>query len=549
MESRPVSSMVLRVILFLAVLSLALNIQTSVGITFAQPLDLFSYEFTVDEDGFTIVNVTYWTDRASGSSWVLVPRFSEWTYNAVRGEITEWYLRDTQELIDEPHYFYEAFCFSFRSDGSEFQANVQFNLSIAAMIIEPDGIFYSPQIGFEEGRFKATVALPDGFRVKRGEAVAFDRVGRVIASGTVGSDSSRVLFDYVPERESLMRIEVGFRTLNETAESVTFENGIFTFETVLRYEEYAQEILVLFNETYEDLVSLFNVTLESAEARFFLPDFNSLFSVGGYVPFVAERMGDIHINLVFTRYVEGYIEVIALHELVHHFLWRAGISPEDLLWFHEGMAQYVSIEFANELGYEGSSMMKQEIEDGIPGVKRMTGEDFGYLKAWSPARSPVDMGRYYVAAYYVVSQVAESRGGLEYYARFFELISGEEVDSNAAIGYYLSLAAGESVVTELNSWGFEIPDLYVFSPSLRSVEEVLDEVDPIFQPYKFLAELLYRQAFLNAREENTEEMQLFLAVAVLVARLAPLLTLITVSGILFGAILLALREEGVFSGR
>ena len=546
MKAKPVSSMVLRIICLLAVCSLALDTEALMSITSAQPLESFFYEFTVDEDGFTFVNATYSTDSAFGASWVFVPRFSEWANRTLRGEITDWYLCDIEELTGEPHYFYEALCFSFESDESGFQMNIQFNLSTGAMIIEPDGIFYSPQIGFEKGRLKAKVVLPQGFSIKQGEALAFGNRGSYRPS-SASSGSNYVLFDNIPESENRMRIEVGFRTLNETAESVTLENGIFAFETVPRYEEYAEGVMTLFNETYGDLVDLFNVTLDSAEARFFLPDFNLLFAVGGYVPFVAERMGDIHINFVFTRYVEGYLEVIALHELVHHFLWKAGISPQALLWFHEGMAQYVSIEFADELGYEGSRMMKEEIEDGILRLKSMTGENFGYLKGWSPSRPPADMGPYYVAAYYVVSQVTEQRGGLEYYARFFELISGEEVESSAAIGYYLSVAAGESVVTELNSWGFEIPDLYVFSPSLHSVEEVLDEVDPVFQPYKFLAELLYRQAFLNAREENTAKMELFLAAAVLIARLAPLLTLITVSGILFGAILWALREEGVFS--
>lgn len=548
MKVKPVSSKVLRIIFFLAVSSLAVNLEALMSLTFAQPLELFSYEFVIDEEGFTMVNITYRTDTDSGSSWILVPRFSEWIYEAARGEITEWNLRDTEEVIDEPYYFYEAFCFSFRSDGSEFQMNVQFNLSIAAMIIEPEGIFYSPQIGFEKGRLKAKVVLPEGFSVKQGEALVLGDRGSYRPS-SISPSSDSVLFDSVPETENKMRIQVGFKTLNETAEYATLENGVFTFETVLRYEEYARGIMALFNKTYADLVDLFNVTLESAEARFFLADFNSLFEVGGYVPFVAERMGDIHINFVLTRYVEGYIEVVALHELVHHFLWKAGISAQALLWFHEGMAQYVSIEIANKLGYEGSSMMKQELDRSVDalGLKSMVGKDLGFLTGWSPSRQPANMGTYYVAAYYVVSEIAEPRGGLDYYSRFFRTINGETVDSNAAIGYYMSLAAEESVVTTLNSWGFGIPDLYIFSPSLRSVEEVLDEVDPVFQPYKFLAELLYRQALLNAQEENTVKMQIYLAAAVLVSRLAPLLTLVTISAVLFGAILLALREKGVFS--
>lgn len=546
MKAKLVSFKVLRIVLLLAVCSLALDTKPLARTTLAQPSDSYSYEFIVDEDGFTTVNITYTTDSASGSSWVFVPRFSEWTNRTLRGAVTEWYLCDTEELTDISYYFYQALCFSFESEDSEFMLNVHFDLSTGAMVIEPNGIFYSPQIGFEKGKFKAKVMLPDGSSVKRGEALAFGRLGSYRPT-SVDSNSNYVLFDNVPESENFVRIEVGFETLDDTAEVVAHENGVFTFETVPRYDEYAREIMVLFNRTYEDLVDLFNVTLESAEARFFLPDFDSLLAVGGYVPFFSERMGDIHINIMFSRYPKGYLEVIALHELVHHFLWKAGISPEALLWFHEGMTQYVSIEIAAALGYEGAPMMKQEIEDGILGLKSVVGEDFGFLEGWSPSSQPPDMGSYYVAAYYVVSRLAEPLGGFEYYARFFEAINGETVDSSAAVGYYLSLAAEGSVVTTLNRWGFGIPDLYIFSPELRSVEEVLDEVDPVFQPYRFLAQVLYRQALLNANEESLTKMQLYLAAAVLVAKLAPVLTLITVSGVLFGAVLLALRDRGVFS--
>jgi hypothetical protein len=526
--------------------SLALNIRLLMGVTPAQSTGLFSYDFVVDEEGFALANITYHSDEEDGSSWVFVPKFSEWVNRTVSGEVIEWSLCDTESLTGNQYYFYEALCFSFESDGSEFEMNIQYNLSTVAMIIEPDGIFYSPQIGFEEGnKLEAKVMFPHGFSINEGEAIAFGSYGSYQPSST-GSNSKYVLFD-VPETDNQIRIEVGFKTLNQTAELLQFESGIFTFETVPRYAEYAHEILDLYNGTYGELVSLFNVTLESARVRFFLPDFNSLFSEAAFVPFTAEKMGDIHISILLTRYVKGYIEAVALHELVHHFLWRAGISPEDLLWFHEGMAEYVSTDITSKLGYDGSQMMKLELEEGVLELKKTIGDNLGFLKANQYPGLPEEVSAYYIAAYYVVSRLAEPRGGLEYYADFFKLMKGETVASNAALGYYLSLAANESVVNTLNSWGFEIPDLYIFSPSLDDAKEVLNQVDPIFQPYKFLAELLYQQALLKAREDDAARMHLYLTAAVLVAKLAPLLTLVTVSGILFGSILWALKRKGVFS--
>ncbi|MCW4020537.1 MAG: hypothetical protein NWF14_04830 [Candidatus Bathyarchaeota archaeon] len=548
MDLKHISSKASRIaFLLLAVSSLTLNSEPLVSVVSAQSSGSFSYEFIVDEDGFTLVNIVYRSGIADRSSWVLVPKFSGWTNQTAKGEVTAWSLNDTESLTGVQYYFYEALVFSFTPDGSEFEMNIQFNLSTAAMIIEPNGIFYSPQIGFEQGNnLEATVIFPEGFTVKTNEAFAFGSSGSYLPNSS-GSSSGRVLFDSIPATENLMRIEIGFRTLNQTAELREFKNGVFTFEAIPRYEEYAHKILDLYNETYNSLVALFNVTLDGAQIRFFLPDFNSLLSVGGYVPFSSDRMGDIHVNIVFTRYVEGYIEVIALHELVHHFLWKAGISPGSLLWFHEGMTQYVSMDAANKIGYEGAEMMKQELEDGIVELKQMIGENFGYLRLWSPSSQPQNTGSYYIAAYYVVSRLAEPRGGLEYYARFFKAINGETVESNAALGYYLSLVANESVVETLNGWGLEIIDLYEYSPLLEEARNILNDVDPVFQPYKFLAEWLYRQAFLNARADSISTMHLYLTAAILVARFAPLLMLITVSAVLFGAILWVLKKEGVFS--
>jgi len=534
----------LRTVVLLTILSVAPNAEGFARIVSAQPLDSYSYEFIVDKDGFTKVDITYTTVSGRGSSWVLVPKFLEWTNRTVRGKVTEWGLRDAEELTGVPYYFYEVLWFSYNFDGSEFEMIIQFNLSTAAMIIEPDGLFYSPQIGFQEGRVKVEVTLPQDFSVKQGEALALGNGGAYQPSS---SSSHSVSFDNLPETENSLRIEVGFRTGDDEADLRTLRSDVFTFETVPRYEGYAEEILTLFSGTYGNLVELFNVTLETAEVRFFLPEFNSLFSPGGYVPFVSRQIGDIHINILYTRYVRGYIEAIALHELVHHFLWKAGISPQTLLWFHEGMAEYISLEIASALGYEGSRIMKEELEDGALQLRQMVEDNFGFITQWSPSRQPENMGPYYVASYYVVSRLAEPYGGLEYYTRFFGLIKGKTVDSNAAIGYYLSLAANESVADTLNAWGFGIPDLYRYSPLLSSVEEVLKKVSPFHQPYKFLAESLYRQALQNANEEGVTEMQFYLGAALLIARLAPLLTLITISGVLFGALLLALSRKGVFS--
>lgn len=547
MAPKQISCKVLKTVLLLTIIAfIPLAFEPLLDVSSAEPAGVYSYEFIVDKDGFTIVNIVYRTERKSGSSWVFVPKFDEWTNLTTAGKMTGWTLRNTEDLVDGSYYFYQALYFSFKSDGAAFELNIQFNLSAGAIIIEPNGIFYSSQIGFEKGnKLIAKVILPEGFGAKPDEAIAFGVSGSYRPNSK--STSNSILFDTIPQDENLLRIEVGFHTSNDTADLLELKNQVFTFETVPRYAEYAEKILDLYNKTYDELVDLFNVTLEKATVRFFVPDFNSLLSIGGYVPFSAKEIGDIHINIIFTRYVEGYIEVIALHELVHQFLWKAGVSPRSLLWFHEGMAQYVSIEIASKIGYEGAEMTREELEKGVMQLKETIGENFGFLKQWSPSQQPRDLGSYYIAAYYVIKSLAEPRGNLAYYARFFKLINGERIDGNAALAYYLSLAANESVVEKLNNWGFGIPDLYVYSDLLTKVKQVLKEINPVFQPYKALAEFLYVQGMLNAKQDSLNYMHFYLAAAIFVAKLAPLLTLITVSGVLFGAILWALKAEGVFS--
>jgi hypothetical protein len=543
MRSKYLSRNAYKLILVLIVSSvLILDLGPTVRLSSAASAGLFNYEFVVDSEGSTTVNIVYTTEEASGSSWVLVPKFSDWANNTIMGTVTSWFLNDSENVAGGSFYFYEVLFFSFTSDGAEFEMHFQYNVTTAAMIIEPDGIFYSPQIGFELGNsLEAAVDLPSGFEVN--DVLAYGSLGSYSPSSR---SSTHVVFDSIPETENLLRIEVGFSTANKEPELLEITDGIFSFETVPRYAEYARSILDLYNRTYNDLVDLFNVTLEDANVRFFIPDFESLFSIGGYVPFTSNRMGDIHINFVFTRYVEGYIEVIALHELVHHFLWKAGVSPRGLLWFHEGMAQYVSMEIANTIGFEGAGTMINEMETAISELKLVVGEDFGFLQQWSITSQPQDVGSYYAAAYHVVRSLAEGRGGLDYYALFFKLMNGETITSNAELGYFLSLTSEESVAESLNSWGFNVPDLYLFSPLLRNVKRVLSEVNPIFQPYKYIAELLYEQALSNARQDSVNEMNFFLTAAISVAKLAPLLTLMTVSGILFIIILLALKNKGVF---
>jgi hypothetical protein len=542
----------LAILLLIALIS-CFNPTTSLLFSSPNPDGFFKYEFIIDDEGFTLVRINYVSDVEKGSSWVMVPRFSKWLNYTLHGRIYNWTLSDPESYVGSQYYFYKVLEFHFTSMEKRFEMVIEYNFSTAAMIIEPNGIFYSPQIGFKRGSmFEAAVMFPSTFKVNLNEALVLGTIGSYGPERDL-SNSSFVIFRNIPQSENLLRIEIGFR-VNRKPNVTDLENGVFRFSTVKRYEGYALKILNLYNATYSRLVDLFNVSLSPSSSlgkitvKFFLPDFYSLMSIGGYVPFTGGSMGDIHINFVFTRYVEGYIEVIALHELVHHFMWKAGISPQNLLWFHEGMAQYVSLELAEEIGYEGATMIRREIESNIRNLKAAIGENFGFLKDWTPSSTPRDLNTLYTAAYYVVSRLAEEYGGLEYYAKFFRLLSGKTVEDNAALCYYLSLAANDSVTGKLNGWGFKIPDIYTYMPLMREIEKAISAIDPynpFLQPFKRLTEAFYEGA-LSGKGIIAGKMQLYLLFILILARFTPLIALLVYSSILFAAIIVVLKVKNVF---
>jgi len=507
-------------LIFTLAVSLTISFPATKGLAYAPTYGSYHYKFVVDEDGFTWVTIDYESFETSGSSWVFVPKFSNWSNRTLSGRILQSEVVETEQVVGAEHYFYKAFTFSFKSDKS-FRMSIQFNMTAGALIIEPRGVFLSPQIGFQEDNTgTAEVFLPKDSKVVKANYPPTKET------------ANYVLFDLY---ENLIRLQIEFKTGITTPELSTLEQGIFTFQTMKRYESYASEVLDLFNAVYDDLVDLFDVTLERVDIRFVIPEFYELLSLGGYVPFTGGKVGDIHINVFFVRFERGILEVTALHELVHHFLFKVGLSPGDLLWFHEGMAQYISVEVADELGYEGASTERDRLRVDALQLTRY-GEDLSFLQEWKPETQPVDVTACYVASYYIVSKLAEKYGELDYYEHFFKLIKGKEVEDNSVLAYHLSLAANTSVALDLRKWGFDIVDLYGFPALVDEAERAVYGLSPAFQPYRFLAEYLYKQGLTYLEKGDTEKASQYLEASISLAKFAPLLTLITVAAILVAII-------------
>lgn len=494
----------------------------------------YYYKFTVDNDGFTNVEIDFSSTAQSGSSWVFVPKFQNWTHTWSGGQITQSQSVSTDQVLgfNQDLYFYQAFEFSYQTTQGFFNMTIRFDFDNGALIIEPRGIFYSPQIGFQpDSDGQAEISFPSSFTVDPSLALVIGSTG---SYAVTSAQSNHVLTNL---QENVARVQVEFNTQStpELTQLRSADNHTFTFNSAIRYQSYAQEILTFYDKIYSNFTSLFNVTLDNVVLQWFLPDFESLLVVGGFVPVVAgERLGEININVVFIRAVNGTSEVIAAHELVHRFLGRAGVSPNDFLWFHEGMAQYESLRITTALGYPGATQERDNLEQGASELIKMLGqENFEFLETWTPSESPPNIGNYYIAAYYVASRL-EQKYGSNFYAQFFRQINGVTVDNLDILALYMSKAANASVAMTLQDWGFTVVDLYT-SPDVRDkifeAQKALAAVNPVFQPYKFLAEYYYRHGLTSIQQGNTANGVSLLQQAITIANLAPLLTFLTILAI------------------
>ncbi len=501
----------------------------------SQASSSYYYTFNVDGDGFTNVEINFSSTSQTGSSWVFIPKYQNWTHTLSSGAITQSQIVATNQVsgFSDDLYFYQAFKFSYQSAHGSFNMTIRYDFENGALIIEPRGIFYSPYVGFQANSDgQAEVFFPSSFDVNPNLAAV---IGSTRSYSVTSAESSHVFTD-LPE--NVVRIQVEFST-QLTTPSITSlksaDNHTFTFNSVTRYNDYARTILAFYDRIYSNYTALFNVTLDDVVLQWFLPDFQSLLAVGGYVPVVAgESLGEININIVFIRAVNGTTEVIAAHELVHRFLGKAGISPNDFLWFHEGMAQYESLRITLAMGYPGATQERDNLEQGSTAlIGLLGGQNFGFLQAWTPSQTPVNIGNYYIAAYYVVSRL-EQKYGSGFYENLFKLINGSSVDNLSILALRMSEVANTSVAITLQNWGFTVADLYSF-PDVRDrileAQKAVAAVNPIFQPYKSLAQYFYDRGLASVEQGSTAQGMGLLQDSITIADWAPLLTFLTILAI------------------
>jgi hypothetical protein len=417
-----------------------------------EPSPKYTYDMAFDHDGFTIVDILYDSGAVgSGVSWVAIPKnFTETTMLALKGTITSVRRMAYQSGNGGgAHPFYDNLTFSYTSSNEPFSMRLRFNMtggSSGAMIVEPNGFFYSPQIGVpSSASVRAVLTFPDGVE-------SLNEIQPTPLRVDTYFSRPEVVFSLPSES----RIAVTF-TVSWAQQTSHIREGKVEADVPSRYLDLGTRMVELYKKAIPLMDTLFNGTVDRISMKFFTPSTLPQLSIGGYTPIDPSsfQMGSIYLNLFYFRAQSGTMETIAIHELTHQYETHIGISPE-LLWVQEGLANYVAIQMGKPLGYDVAPTVTdlETTADGLSG-------NYGMIQYWRPGGTTGSLFQYYAASYDVFKTLGDKYGGLSLYSSFFrelpDLKDGLK-STNVAV-YELGLAAQTNLASQFTAWGFELIDL------------------------------------------------------------------------------------------
>ncbi|MEN3047699.1 MAG: hypothetical protein ABDH63_02830 [Candidatus Caldarchaeales archaeon] len=235
---------------------------------------------------------------------------------------------------------------------------------------------------------------------------------------------------------AVKRVAIDFRPVEEPLELIASRG--FSVRTHQRYAAVAEAIIDALANASEYLRSVFGGEVPEVRVEFFLPrDYRS--GPEGFAPVPSGSSRVIGLNLILLRRPRGFLEVIAIHELVHHYLFEVGVDA-GATWFHEGLAVYLSLELGERLGLEGSQTLRELMREEASRSRQLR------LIEWRPGESR-DSG-WYAAAFALIEQLFRldpegmSRALLNLKHRMGGISSGE--------------AAAEHLATHLNGEALEL---------------------------------------------------------------------------------------------
>jgi len=401
------------------------------------------YDFFVNDQGDAQIKIEIDIPLQSGATWLYLPNNITWKMSIKQGIIT-----DSKEVTTN-YVFYNNYSFHFKGP---LRIEISYYFTYASLIGQKTAFFMSPLVYFDEKmRGLIRVYLP--------AYISVIETYPKISSRKI--EGKYLVLNYIPQVTPLrimIHYAINETQLTEVNSEIKYSGKIIKVNIIThpRYISIANRIIKTYQKAYPILREIFHVDLDNITVRFKAPSLEEV-SIMGYVPLKAKKLGDIYLNILWIRTKKGFFEQIALHELVHHFLWRAGVNPYSLLWFHEGCADYFSIYLC--LYYFNLSGAIYRHEDLVKNAEEYlsTSKKIGFIQYWSVWKRPSNIFLYYALSYYIVLTLGNKYGNFTYYSKVFKVIvSKGEINTNEELVDALSKAAGEDLTTLFLEWGFHI---------------------------------------------------------------------------------------------
>jgi len=394
-----------------------------------------TYIINVRKDGNATITMVF-EDTEAGTMYTFLPRFENYTL-----EVTGSY----EVLNDSKYtYFYNNFSINYEpGDEGIFKMTINYEFPYASLIGGRKAWFMTPLIGAPNN-----VAVYVNLTLEN-----FDYLSAAEPQPIVREDGymSFRVFHAAMGRRVVVEYLLKNPAPKEKVEEVVNGTRII-LNAPLIYKDLIKRISKVYKLTKPYLDDTFGVSFDILEFRIFLPKMLDIGTLGYVESLELTIRGPIYLSLGLLRYVPGYFETTIVHEYTHKALAKIGVEANNQIrWFHEGMAEYISLEICEKAGIN-VTYLKEDMEDSFKYLVKETGENFGFLQSWD---EPINPGLYYAASAYIIKYLADRYGGLEYIERVVEEAKKMgKVTTNDHVVTILSRAAGEDLYPLFRKWGF-----------------------------------------------------------------------------------------------
>lgn len=414
---------------------------TRVGAQVLMPPTVKAY-IDVGEEGSANVTLAF-SGEGISKFWITLPKFEKVRVCGLKGSYS---------LLNESYgaYFYwNTTVTIYPSEDGKYELKLCFNFPYAVLMQSDRAWFMSPLlVAHESIGITVLVRLPSPKKILRESPAISKEI-----------DGYRV---YVLSRTSQAdmqgRVVVEFEMKSEVPSAlVTSADGRITVEYPKPYTALANRTLEIASRAYSLLENITGIAIQRLDFRFYLPErqlggISALGFVRGEDVNAGGR-GPIMLNLALIRFAPGYHETTIIHEMIHVFLGATGVEANsNTRWFHEGLAQYLSLWVAERIGINVTDY-GEDLKSGSKAVFTAYNGRLSFVEKW-PSGSEEEAAAY-LASYYIIANISGRYGSIQYISRLFNALKDRGgARSTREIVLAMSEAASSNLAPVFRNWGF-----------------------------------------------------------------------------------------------